>query len=264
MSQIFISHAAEDEGVAQVIAAGLEAEGYRTWYYERDSLPAENHLIQTSRAIETSKVYLVIVSESALKSVQVETELVHAHDIGTPIMAILLGLTFDHLKKRKPMWRVAIGASVALATQRDSIQKELPKLVAGLRNLGVFAESNTKEQILVRVVGFLATEDGGFRLERLVPNDISFGPVVDKDMTVHDACRDVISILITRTSEGGSAKAIEHDLVSVWNANAEEIPRDQRVVQLTPNTPVIAILNERRYPAEILKELLMTTHDLLR
>ena len=37
VSEIFISHVEEDEGVALEIARGLEAAGYRTWYYERDA-----------------------------------------------------------------------------------------------------------------------------------------------------------------------------------------------------------------------------------
>jgi hypothetical protein len=39
MSDIFISHVEEDEGIAQEIARGLESAGYTTWYYERDGVP---------------------------------------------------------------------------------------------------------------------------------------------------------------------------------------------------------------------------------
>jgi hypothetical protein len=39
MPDIFISHVEEDSAVALQIAHGLEAVGYTTWYYERDSVP---------------------------------------------------------------------------------------------------------------------------------------------------------------------------------------------------------------------------------
>jgi hypothetical protein len=39
MGHIFISHAEKDAGLALELAKGLEAAGYKTWYFERDSLP---------------------------------------------------------------------------------------------------------------------------------------------------------------------------------------------------------------------------------
>ncbi len=36
---IFISHVAEDSSIAIQTAEALEAKGYSTWYYERDSVP---------------------------------------------------------------------------------------------------------------------------------------------------------------------------------------------------------------------------------
>ncbi len=37
--RIFISHVEEDSSIALRIASALEAKGYSTWYYERDSVP---------------------------------------------------------------------------------------------------------------------------------------------------------------------------------------------------------------------------------
>jgi hypothetical protein len=39
MREVFISHVEEDRDIAIETAQGLEALGYTTWYYERDSLP---------------------------------------------------------------------------------------------------------------------------------------------------------------------------------------------------------------------------------
>jgi len=57
MSHIFISHVEEDKEVVALLAQELEAAGYQTWYYTRDSLPGSSYLVQTERAllaVETS------------------------------------------------------------------------------------------------------------------------------------------------------------------------------------------------------------------
>jgi hypothetical protein len=262
MNQIFISYIAEDGGVARAIVSGLEAAGYRTWYYERDSLPGEPHLNQTGRAIIESSAYMIIISDQCISSPQVETELVHAHEAGTPIVPILVDLTFDELRNRKPMWRIAMGAAVALQLGRDAVDGQIPKLVAGLRNLGVRPTDEDLPRLLVRVTGFLKTEDGGFLLERLVANDIAFHSA-DSAGTIHQICRDIISVLLAKGSPGGSAKLADNDMVSVWTTDREEILPEAKIDTLEPGSVVSAILNERQYPPHVLKFILRQTPGLL-
>ena len=264
MSHVFISHVAEDEEVARSLAFGFEAEHYRAWFYERDALVGESHLNQTSRAIEQSAAYIIVVSESALASIQVETELVHAHETGKAIFPILLGITFEELKQRKPMWRVAIGASVALLSDRASINKDIPALLAGLRNLDILPENVTPDALRVRIVGFVSYEDGGFRLERLVGNDIAFNHTGETETLVHDACRAMLSIIIAQSGAAKPPINLKGDLVSVWYIDGQEVPPNQRVDQLPANTKVIAILNERHYPAAVLKTLLQNSKGILK
>jgi len=38
MTHVFISHVERDAGIATETANGLEAAGYSTWYFERDTL----------------------------------------------------------------------------------------------------------------------------------------------------------------------------------------------------------------------------------
>ena len=52
MSQVFISHVQEDSSVAIELAGALEANGYSTWYYERDSVPGPAYLAQMGEAID--------------------------------------------------------------------------------------------------------------------------------------------------------------------------------------------------------------------
>ncbi len=49
---IFISHVAEDSSIAIQAAEALEAKGYNTWYYERDSVPGPAYLAQMGEAID--------------------------------------------------------------------------------------------------------------------------------------------------------------------------------------------------------------------
>lgn len=62
MSQIFISHVEEDAAITVEIAVALEAEGYSTWYYQRDTIPGTPYLIQVGKAIEACGAFLVIIS----------------------------------------------------------------------------------------------------------------------------------------------------------------------------------------------------------
>ena len=52
---IFISYVEEDSYVALQIAGALEAKGYNTWYYERDSVPGPAYLAQMGDAIEQAR-----------------------------------------------------------------------------------------------------------------------------------------------------------------------------------------------------------------
>ena len=52
MSDIFISYVEEDSSVATQVGDGLQAAGYSTWLYERDSLPGPAYLLQMGEAID--------------------------------------------------------------------------------------------------------------------------------------------------------------------------------------------------------------------
>jgi len=60
--QIFISHVGEDSPVAIPIATALEARGYSTWYYERDSVPGPAYLAQMGEAIAQSEAVVIVIS----------------------------------------------------------------------------------------------------------------------------------------------------------------------------------------------------------
>jgi hypothetical protein len=65
---VFISHVEEDAEIAEQIAHALEAAGYTTWYYERNSVPGPSYLVQTGRAIEQSEAFVLKISTHSLGS----------------------------------------------------------------------------------------------------------------------------------------------------------------------------------------------------
>jgi hypothetical protein len=80
MSDVFVSHVEEDKDLALEIARGLEAAGYTTWCYERDSYPGPDYVDQMFRAIEESRAVVVVISPDALSSAQVEDEVKWARE----------------------------------------------------------------------------------------------------------------------------------------------------------------------------------------
>jgi hypothetical protein len=111
MSDIFISHVEEDEAIALEIAAGLEAVGYSTWYYERDSMPGPSYLLQTKQAVEAARAVVVIVSPAALQSPQMTKEVVRTHEANRPFIPVLRDVTHASFQQRQPEWKEAMGAA---------------------------------------------------------------------------------------------------------------------------------------------------------
>ena len=62
MTHIFISHVEEDAEIAREIADGLEAAGYTTWYYQRDTVPGAQYLTQVGQAIDECGAIVLVVS----------------------------------------------------------------------------------------------------------------------------------------------------------------------------------------------------------
>ena len=104
---VFISHVAEDGGLAARLAAGLDAAGYTTWYYERDSLPGGSYLGQVMEAITFSTAMVVLVSPASLASWQVDKEVVQAHEHDVAFLPVLSQVGYEEMRSRKPEERRA-------------------------------------------------------------------------------------------------------------------------------------------------------------
>jgi hypothetical protein len=136
-TDVFISHVEEDGAVALELADALEAAGYSTWCYERDTIPGPSYLLQTSRAIESSRAVVVLISPDSLGSHQVTSEVVRAHEEVKPFIPLLIGISREEFSVRQPEWREAIGSAATLELPAAGVGVVAPRIVEGLAALGV-------------------------------------------------------------------------------------------------------------------------------
>lgn len=75
---VFVSHSAKDKTVADAMVAKLEAEGVRCWVAPRDVIPGADWGESIINAIESSRIMVLIFSESANGSPQIKREVERA------------------------------------------------------------------------------------------------------------------------------------------------------------------------------------------
>jgi len=150
MSNVFISHVEEDGDVALEIAQGLEAAGYTTWYYERDSQVGSLYLLQVGQAIERSRAVVLIISSDSLASNQVTNEVVRAYESDKPFLPVLRDITHPQFQQRQTLWRQALGATVAINLPPEGVPAILPRLMDGLRALGIQPKSKEEREAEAR------------------------------------------------------------------------------------------------------------------
>lgn len=137
MSYIFISHVEEDAALAVSVASGLEAAGYKAWYYERDSFPGPSYLSQIMEAITDSLAVVVVVSRDAIGSWQVDKEVIQAHEANKPFVPLMKGITHAEFRARRPDWAMAMGAATSVPLSSDDASAVLPRIVEGLKRMHV-------------------------------------------------------------------------------------------------------------------------------
>lgn len=139
MTDIFISHAEEDQDIVNLLVEGLGHSGYSTWHYERDSNLPVDFIEAVRRAIEKAHVFLLVVSSHSIKSVHVDRELFAAYDKGKHFISILRDMSYAEFQKLKPKWAFILGPmlSLPLPPGEEGVSSILPALVEGLLEKGV-------------------------------------------------------------------------------------------------------------------------------
>ena len=142
MRDILISHVAEDASVATEIATALEGAGYTTWHYERYSSLGVSHLIQTSKAIEESKAFVLIISNGSLSSNEVTSEIEFLRSKNKPLFPTLHNIEWEMAMDANPTINIIIeGKRTAIPLNKPDLLKAIDALVKGLqteRNIASF------------------------------------------------------------------------------------------------------------------------------
>jgi hypothetical protein len=87
---VFISHAHKDIDIAKAICGKFESAQIKCWVAQRDILAGEDWTVATRKAIESSRVVLLLVSENANAATHLEREIAHAFYTKRTILPVRL------------------------------------------------------------------------------------------------------------------------------------------------------------------------------
>lgn len=138
MPDIFLCHSESDSDTVAEIARGLEDVGFKTWYYERDTVPGLSYLSQVVDSIDDCKVILVLISPDSMDSRQVSHELTRGQEGGKVFIPVLCGITYRELVKRSPAMSQVLEGVTAIKLQADAVSEIIPRLLEGLGKLGLY------------------------------------------------------------------------------------------------------------------------------
>lgn len=84
----FISHSSKDKTIADAVCGTLEGNNIRCWIAPRDVPPGTHYGAALDKAIENSRIFILLISKGSNNSDQVIRELEIAADNGIPIIPI--------------------------------------------------------------------------------------------------------------------------------------------------------------------------------
>jgi cell division septation protein DedD len=127
---VFISHSAQDKKVAETICAALEQAGIRCWVAPRDVRPGRSFPGEITRAIQQSKVMLLVFSKHSNSSEQVLREIQLAVDCHVPIVR----LRIEDITLSDDL-RYYLSTPQYLDALTTPLSKHIPRVEAAIREL---------------------------------------------------------------------------------------------------------------------------------
>lgn len=127
---VFISHSAHDKKVAETICATLEQAGLRCWVAPRDVRPGRSFPGEITRAIQQSKVVLLIFSRHSNSSDQVLREIQLGVDCHVPIVR----LRIEDIPLSDDL-RYYLSTPQYLDALTTPLSKHIPRVEAAIREL---------------------------------------------------------------------------------------------------------------------------------
>lgn len=147
MIHLFISHVSEDEAIARELAQCVEQAGFAAWFYERDSVAGLSYIEQVIDAIKTSRAILLIISPDSVQSGQVDAEVIEAFEGRKPFVPLLKGIDYEGFYRLRPSWKLPLRAATALQIAPGEIATVLPRIVRGLKRMGIEPAAGAVETV---------------------------------------------------------------------------------------------------------------------
>jgi len=127
---VFISHSAQDKKIAETICGALEESSIRCWVAPRDVRPGRSFPGEITRAIQQSKVMLLIFSRHSNSSEQVLREVQLAVDCHVPIVR----LRIEDITLSDDL-RYYLSTPQYLDALTTPLSKHIPRVEAAIREL---------------------------------------------------------------------------------------------------------------------------------
>lgn len=128
-AHVFISYASQDAAVAERLCAALEAAGLPCWIAPRDVRAGESYAAAIVRAINSCRMLLLLLSQSAIDSPHVLREVERASSKRRPVLSVRLDAA-----KLPPDLEYFLSANQWLDASAKPIEQILPALVESVRN----------------------------------------------------------------------------------------------------------------------------------
>jgi AAA-like domain/TIR domain len=137
MHQVFISYNNADRRLVDELSQALEAAGYSTWYYDRDTKVGFNYMDYVGAQIVEADAMVLLISPLSVESMQVNREVMRACEENKFVLPVLCGLNYAQFQQKAPTWRQALAGIAALELANQGISAIVPRLIESLRNRGI-------------------------------------------------------------------------------------------------------------------------------
>ncbi len=129
-SDVFISYASQDKRVAEAVCKALGRAGVTCWIASRDVTPGEFYAESIVHAIDSAKVFLLVLSGNAATSQHVLREVERASSKRRPVVSFRIDLA-----PLPPGLEYFLNTSQWLDASPKGVDRSLPKLVDAVLNV---------------------------------------------------------------------------------------------------------------------------------
>lgn len=130
--RVFVSHASTDHAIAVAIVEALEARGIKTWFAPKDITGGADFATAIPRAIYGSRLMVILLSERAMHSFDVQSEVNLARSEGLALLPVRLPDCPDPLSDDAWRYRLS-GSQLCLYARADVVaflaQNQLAELI---------------------------------------------------------------------------------------------------------------------------------------